>query len=226
MSNSSGSVERFLLGLNEAKTYETLAPGDNSWVVDVHNPIGQNIDGSMFGANAVVALQTAELVAAAAATKTFGVTNTITLTAVNAGVSGNAIEAEFVNPGVSASLAVSVTGSLIVVNLATDAGGVVTSTPAQVATAINTTAAAAQLVNATSAGVAAMVAIAQAALTGGADAGPGTFTTVGSAVTVVPEGKAALVGNTGRYARLVNTGSGLASVVAKPLHRVQPLISL
>jgi len=227
MSNSSGSVERFLLGLNEAKVYETLAPGDNSWVVDINNPIGQNVDGSMFGNDAVVALQTAEPSAAVAASKTFGTTNTITLTAVTPGAAGNLIQAQFVDPGANdQALTVQVTGGLIVVRYATDSSGAITSTPAQVKAALDSIAAVTALVTVASAGTAAMAAIALAPLANGADAGPGTFTTVGSAVTVVPGGKGTLTGATGRYAQLVNTGSGLASVVAKPLHRIQPYRTL
>lgn len=223
MSNSSGSVERFLLGLNEVKVYETLAPGDNLFAIDIENPIGQNVNGSMFGNNAVVALQTAELVAAVAASKTFGTTNTITLTAVTPGAAGNLIQAQFVDPGANdQALSVQVTGGLIVVRYATDSAGAITSTPAQVKAALDSIPAVTALVTVASAGTAAMAAIALAPLENGADAGPGTFTPVGSAVTVVPGGKGLLSGVTGRFALLVNTGSGLASVVAKPLHRIQP----
>jgi hypothetical protein len=44
----------------------------------------------------------------------------------------------------------------------------------------------------------------------------GSYATVGSAVTVVPGGYAALSGQTGRWTRIINTGTGLAYVVAKP----------
>lgn len=233
MSNSSGSVERFLLGLNEAKTWETLAPGDNEFVVDVNNQINQGIDGSMASggnANAVVALQSAELVAAVAATKTFGVTNSIILTAKQAGAAGNAIAMQIINGGISnLSIVVSVSGNLILVTPITDGSGVITSTPAQIKVAMDAVPALTALVDVTTAGTAAMVAVALGALTGGADAGPGTFATVkiagtatNASLTVVPGGRAVMTGNVGRYSRLINTGSGLASVVAKPLHRIQP----
>ena len=60
---------------------------------------------------------------------------------------GNAITAEFLNPGLASSpLSVSATGSDIVVNLATDATGALASTAAQVIAAINASPAAGGLV--------------------------------------------------------------------------------
>lgn len=44
----------------------------------------------------------------------------------------------------------------------------------------------------------------------------GSYATVGSAVTVVPGGFDVLSGRTGRWTRIINTGTGLAYVVAKP----------
>lgn len=60
MSNSSGSVERFLLGAGEYKDYEVLPPGATAWSIDVHGEAVQGVDGSMSGASAVVKLQTKE----------------------------------------------------------------------------------------------------------------------------------------------------------------------
>lgn len=52
-----------------------------------------------------------------------------------------------------------------------------------------------------------------------------SFTTV-STVTVVPAGYAATSGSTGRYAKIINSGSGIAYVVAKAARIVQTIPSL
>jgi hypothetical protein len=58
--NSTGSVERFLLGAAEFKDFEVLPPGATAWQIDVHGEVVQAIDGAMSGANATVKLQTKE----------------------------------------------------------------------------------------------------------------------------------------------------------------------
>ncbi len=119
--NSSGSVERFLLGVNENKTFETLAPGGNTLVIDVENFINQGIDGAMAtGGNANVIL------------------------------------------------------------------GVDTSEDASSWTAVDCT--------------------------------PGVG---GDTLTVVPGGKASATVKVGKFCRVTNTGTGLATFVVKPLHRIQ-----
>ncbi|MGQ7247193.1 phage tail sheath subtilisin-like domain-containing protein [Halomonas sp. V046] len=97
----------------------------------------------------------------------------ITFTAVSAGLAGNNISIAFTNPdSASASLSVSVTGTAIVVNLATDATGALTSTASDVVTAINGSAEAAALVTAASAvgsdGSGVVLALKRTLLTGGA----------------------------------------------------------
>ncbi len=225
--NSSGSVERFMLATGESKSFEVQAPGGTQWVIDAHGEVFQDVAGALSGASATVELQTAEAVAAAKAAKTYGTTNTITLTAVSTGTAGNSIQAQFVDPGANDQpLKVEVTGSLIRVVYATGPAGAITSLPAQVKAAIETTAAAAALVTVASAGTAAMAAIALAPLAGGTNAGVGSFSTVGSAITVVAGGVKTLTGATGRYAKIINTSGALVSIVAKPTYRVQPLVSL
>lgn len=220
--NSSGSVERFTIAAGEAKEFEVLKPGGTQWLVDVHGDEDQNMTGDLIAVGTSVELQTAEAVAAAAATRTLGVTNTITLTAKAAGVQGNAIQAIIIDPtDNNASLRVVVTGTLIQIYLATDGASAPTSTPALVKAAIDTSPDAAALVSVATAGVAAMAAVALGALSGGADAGAGAYSNVGGAVTVVPGGTANISGATGRYARIINTGAGPAHVVAKPSFRVQ-----
>lgn len=87
---------------------------------------------------------------AAAATLTTALTganNDLVFTAVTKGPRGNDITVRYVDPGAaSAALSVSVSGSAITVNLATNAGSAITSTAAQVKAAIDAKAEAAALV--------------------------------------------------------------------------------
>ena len=110
----------------------------------------------------------------AAATILSGGTNTgLTFTAKPVGALGNAISVALVNPGTnSASLAVTVAGNAITVSLATSAGGAITSTAAQVKTAIEAVPAAAALITVAHAGAstgAGVVSVVTATLSGGVD---------------------------------------------------------
>jgi hypothetical protein len=232
--NSSGSVERFTLATNESKIFEVLAPGGTPWSLDVTSDIFQDMKGDMSGANAVVALQTAEKtdgVAASLTTNLTGATNNdLVFTAKSAGAAGNNIKIAYSDPGgVTATASVYLTGNTIVVSLGR-ASSAVNTTAAAVKALIDGYAPAAALVSVDNAasndGTGLVAALAATALSGGADAGPLTFTTVGSALTVVPGGAGTLTGKTGRYTKIINTGSGLAIVVAKALHRVQPFQAL
>lgn len=98
----------------------------------------------------------------------------VTLTSKLAGAEGNSITLALVNPGTaSAALGVTVTGTAIVVSLATSAGSAVTTTAAQLIAAINASAdafalvAAAAVSGSTGAGV--VAALAATALSGGVD---------------------------------------------------------
>jgi len=101
--------------------------------------------------------------------------NLFRVTADDPGAAGNGITVHLRDPGAaSQALAVVVNGNDIVVNLATDAGSVVTSTAAQVRTALDASAAAAALISTalegTSTGAGVVVAEASPEnLTGGAD---------------------------------------------------------
>ncbi len=110
---------------------------------------------------------------AAALTLNFAAAYTgITYTAASAGTDGNAIRVRYLDPDdVSQALAVSVSGKDITVRLATDIEGAITSTAAEVATAINGAPEAAALVTATEDGSGAGVvsAIGYQNLTGGQD---------------------------------------------------------
>lgn len=100
--------------------------------------------------------------------------NGLTWTAKLAGILGNKISVRLVNPlANNAALAVSVVGQAITVSLATGVGGAITTTAAQVKTAIEANAAANALVAVThtspSTGAAAVTAMAATFLAGGVD---------------------------------------------------------
>lgn len=109
--------------------------------------------------------------AATLTTALAGLNNDLIYTARTPGVSGNEITVTYVVAGVSTPLSVSVSGTAITVNVATDAGGNPTSTAAQVAAAIAANGDANFLVSAANAagndGTGVVTAMTAAALTGG-----------------------------------------------------------
>lgn len=111
-------------------------------------------------------------IAATLTTALTGANNDMVFTADTAGSGGNAITVAYVDPAaISQSLGVVVAGSAITVNLATDGAGAITSTAAQVKTAIDASGPAAALVNVANAGgdtgAGVVTAMAAAALSGG-----------------------------------------------------------
>jgi flagellar hook protein FlgE len=83
-------------------------------------------------------------------TTTYGTDNDLTFTAVNYGGEGENITVSYVDPGAASQpLSISVTGNAITVNLATDAGGAITSTAAQVMAALNADVSASALITTT-----------------------------------------------------------------------------
>ncbi len=107
------------------------------------------------------------------ASRTVGVAvdEQVIYTARFGGTGGNSLRVAHVNAGANQTLSVAVSGNDITVNLGTDAGGVVTSTAAQVAAAVNATVAANMLLIATLGGTGASLAVADAmtALAGGSN---------------------------------------------------------
>lgn len=106
--------------------------------------------------------------------------NAITFTAKNAGTGGNAIKVQLKDPGGNnQALAVSISGDTVVVSLATDGAGAITSTAADVIAAVNAHLLANQLVGAAnkgaSTGAAAVVAVNATALAGGTAAGANVY---------------------------------------------------
>lgn len=134
-------------------------------------------------------------VAAVSASGTTGVVasnNALTYTARDAGSSGNGISIQLKDPaGNSQSLSVTVNGNDIVVNLATDSEGEITSTASLVKSAIEGSAGANSLVSVAhtgaSTGAGVVAAVAATNLTGGRDAGPGVM--VGIATTSATDGQ-------------------------------------
>lgn len=91
--------------------------------------------------------------AATLTTSLTGTNNDLVYTADANGTAGNSITVRYVDPAVAnASLSVSVSGSAITVNLATNGSSAITTTAAQVKTAIEAHATAAGLVNIANAG--------------------------------------------------------------------------
>lgn len=111
--------------------------------------------------------------------------NALTFTAVKYGAEGNRISIAYVDPAAnSQSLAVSVDGYAITVSLATNGGGTITSTAAQVKAAIEASAPAAALVTCTintadsgsaDDGTGVVTALAAANMTGGVGSGVGVY---------------------------------------------------
>jgi phage tail sheath protein FI len=109
--------------------------------------------------------------AAVAASATLGTgTAALTFAAETPGIAGNAISVRLKHPGTaSASLSVALSGQAITVNLATDAGGVITSTAAAIKTALDANAGIAALVDVTSGGSGVVAPTATVLLSGGLD---------------------------------------------------------
>jgi hypothetical protein len=111
-------------------------------------------------------------IAATMTTALAGANNDMTYTADVAGSGGNSITVRYVDPAaISQALGVVVVGNAITVNLATDGAGAITSTAAQVKSAIDGSAPAAALVDVANAGgnsgAGVVTAMAATALSGG-----------------------------------------------------------
>lgn len=121
------------------------------------------------------AVTAAAAVAASLATGTVGANTGITYTAKTAGTGGNSIRVQLLDPAAnSQALAVDVDGNDIIVSLATNGGGAITSTAAQVIAAINEDNTASQKITAAntgaSSGAGVVSAVALTALAGGSEA--------------------------------------------------------
>lgn len=109
--------------------------------------------------------------AAVKAHSTFGAsTSVFTVTAVTGGTAGNSITVAVTNGGVSQPLTVTVSGNAITVHAATDSGSAITSTAAQVVSAINAYGPAAALVLASAGGVGVVAPLSATAIASGANA--------------------------------------------------------
>lgn len=143
------------------------------------------------------ALSQAAAVAASLSTGVVGSNNALTWTAKDAGSAGNGISVRLRDPaGNSQSLSVTVNGNDIVVNLATDGGGAITSTATLVKAAIEASAAANSLVSVAntgaSTGAGVVAAVAATNLAGGLDPGD-AGAAVGVCLTAVADGEDAQI---------------------------------
>lgn len=127
------------------------------------------------GATAIVQeVDRSAFTAATLSTSMTGTNNDVTLTAQTAGADGNSITLALVDPsGNDQELSVTVTGTDIVVSLATDSGGTITTTAAQLISAIEGDADAAALVSIANKGAdngtGVVTALTETALAGGLD---------------------------------------------------------
>lgn len=125
-----------------------------------------------------VPLTPAAAIAATLQTGVVGSNTAITYTAKDAGYAGDGISVRLKDPAAnSQALAVTVTGNDIVVSLATNSGGAITSTAAQIIAALAASEAASSLIGAAntgaSTGAGVVAAVAATNLAGGADAANG-----------------------------------------------------
>lgn len=137
-----------------------------------------------------------------------GSDNDLVFTSLLYGAAGNAITVEYVDPGENdASLSIEVNGTAIVVNLATDSGGLITSTAAEITTAIEADAAADALVSVANSGgddgSGVVTALAETALADGVDASKAGLAVVGALLVDYDSGT--LYVNTGTQAEPVWT---------------------
>lgn len=114
-----------------------------------------------------------------------GTNNDLDFAADTAGLAGNDIIIEYINPGaVSQALAVSVSGTRITVSLATNSSGVITSTAALITTAIGANVDAAALIDVTNHsgndGTGVVTAMAPLQFSGGSDGTVPLFTVKGA----------------------------------------------
>jgi len=157
-------------------------------------------------------------VAATLSTNLTGTNNDLTFTAVTAGTGGNSVTVSYVDPSANnASLSVSVLGTAITVNLATDGGGLITSTATLVRAALIASTPAAALITPTlktgNDGTGVVTALAATALSGGAAAPTGAIVETTPGVTAfarVEAGTGRLASDTTNGKLYINTGTALA----------------
>jgi flagellin len=149
---------------------QNLLVGDLDVVFHIGANEGQNIGLKIDAMDAVTLGVAVDSSVGVAAT---GTLEGVDFAAKTAGVAGNSIQIEFVDPsGNDAELSVSVSGNTITVNLATDGSGDITSTVEEIVAAINTDTDASALVTASGAGTDPVTA-GTTNLAGGADGGVG-----------------------------------------------------
>ena len=140
------------------------------------------------GANTIPVAETTKSILGVKATKAALITG-LDITAQNKGISGNNISLEFQNNGANQSLSVNVTGNKIVVQLATDATGAVTSSRDSVAALLNGNASSSSLVSAKVTAAGAATTVTSTSLAGGIDEARGEYSlTLSKAFEVIGSG--------------------------------------
>lgn len=209
-----GDAATLQIGTTNFITYTSVAKNDsaNNITVAYNQSLTTVTSAAVSGQAITVAVGYQALTASLLSTNLTGANNDLTFTAVTAGVAGDNITIEYIDPSANDEpLAISVTGDAIEVTLATDGGGVITSTASQIKTAIEADAGAAALVSValktgnTGAGI--VTALAATNLAGGYDAAlVGTLDDIETAVDAVAS---ALV-----TTAVTGTGSTVAALVA------------
>lgn len=124
----------------------------------------------------------------------------LTYTAVARGVAGNDIQIELVDPGANdATLAITVTGNLISVSLATNSGGTITTTRTQLQTALAADGNVTALVGISGSGATAITALTATNLASGVDS---TVDVAANTITIADHGYV-----TGVVGQLTSTGT-------------------
>lgn len=161
-----GAASAYASLVNQALTYSALVfgPSGNAITIALTDPgdVTQALSISTIGNAISASLQST---ASVKAHLTF---QGVTLTAVTSGTAGNSITITLVDPGLAGqSLSIGVVGNNITANLATDGGGLITTTATQLVAAIIASIPASALVVATGSGASALTAAVQTPLAGG-----------------------------------------------------------
>lgn len=114
------------------------ANADGLKIVPAGTVVGGKTKSALENEDEIIQEKNTQAVAASIILDSTNANSDILVTAINAGTVGNSIKVELKDPsGINQALSVSVVGNAIVVSLATDGAGVITSTATDVIAAIN-----------------------------------------------------------------------------------------
>jgi hypothetical protein len=171
---------------------------------------------SIIGRRITVNLATGAKVASLVETALVGDNNDLRFTATEAGLAGDGLTITYVDPSANnASLSFAITGTDIVISLATGAGGAITTTANQILTLLNSNLEAQKLVVVTlksgSNGTGVVTALAETSLANGSDGGAitSTATLVAAALNAMSEEWVTAANKSG------NNGTGVVTALAR-----------